>query len=179
MPQFGFYQDTRIRTWERCHFKVEAESYEASVAIIKNFCDCDVNNHEGEVEFGSFEILFEHSEKIDPEKNEGRATIEIYAEDDTPIIDNALSGTDTSGAAQKTGTIGNKNPSEEKTWGVFLYSEEYFLSDISDREIVERWQQTCKNETSTPVENLTPDEFAHRLNEGGLIAGYKVRFIHY
>ena len=168
MPQFDFYQDTRIRTWERCHFKVEAESYEAAVAIIKNFCDC-----------GPLEILFEHSEKIDPEKNEGRATIRIYAEDDTPIIDNAPSGTDTSGAAQKTGTIGNKNPSEEKTWGVFLYSEEYFLSDVSDREIVERWRQTCKNETSAPEENLTPDEFAHRLNEGGLIAGYKVRFIHY
>lgn len=58
-------------------------------------------------------------------------------------------------------------------------SEEYFPSDVSDREIVERWRQTCKNETSAPVENLTPDEFAHRLNEGGLIAGYKVRFIHY
>lgn len=59
MPQFDFYQDTRIRTWERCHFKVEAESYEAAVAIIKNFCDCDVNNHEEEVEFGPLEILFE------------------------------------------------------------------------------------------------------------------------
>ena len=82
MPQFDFYQDTRIRTWERCHFKVEAESYEAAVAIIKNFCDCDVNNHEEEVEFGPLEILFEHSEKIDPERNEGRATIRIYAEDD-------------------------------------------------------------------------------------------------
>ena len=164
MPQFDFYQDTRIRTWERCHFKVEAESYEAAVAIIKNFCDCDVNNHE---------------EEVDPGKNEGRTTIRIYTEDDTPVIDNAPFGTDTSGAAQKTGTIGNKNPSEEKTWGVFLYSEEYFLSNVSDREIVERWRQTCKNETSTPVENLTPDEFAHRLNGGGLIAGYKVRFIHY
>ena len=120
---------------ERCHFKVEAESYEAAVAIIKNFCDCDVNNHEEEVEFGPLEILFEHSEKIDPGKNEGRTTIRIYTEDDTPVIDNAPFGTDTSGAAQKTGTIGK--------------------------------------------ENLTPDEFAHRLNEGGLIAGYKVRFIHY
>ena len=183
MPQFDFYQDTRIRTWERCHFKVEAESYEAAVAIIKNFCDCDVNNHEEEVEFGPLEILFEHSEKSDPERNEGRATIRIYAEDDTPIIDNAPFGTDTSGAAKETKTIGRqdnrKNLPEEKTWGVFLYSEEYFLSDVSDREIVERWRQTCKNETSTPVENLTPDEFAHRLNEGGLIAGYKVRFIHY
>lgn len=89
MPQFDFYQDTKIHTWERCHFKVEAESYEAAVAIIKNFRDCDVNNHEEEVEFGPLEILFEHSEKIDPEKNEGRATIEIYVEDDTPIIDNA------------------------------------------------------------------------------------------
>ena len=153
MPQFDFYQDTRIRTWERCHFKVEAESYEAAVAIIKKFCDCDVNNHEEEVEFGPLEILFEHF------------------------------GTDTSGAAKETKTIGRqdnrKNLPEEKTWGVFLYSEEYFLSDVSDREIVERWRQTCKNETSTPVENLTPDEFAHRLNEGDLIAGYKVRFIHY
>lgn len=107
MPQFDFYQDTRIRTWERCHFKkVEAESYEAAVAIIKNFCDCDVNNHEEEVEFGPLEILFEHSEKIDPERNEGRATIRIYAEDDTPIIDNAPFGTDTSGAAKETKTIG-------------------------------------------------------------------------
>ena len=59
MPQFDFYQDTRIRTWERCHFKVEAESYEAAVAIIKNFCDCDVNNHEEEVEFGPLEILYD------------------------------------------------------------------------------------------------------------------------
>ena len=85
MPQFDFYQDTRIRTWERCHFKVEAESYEAAVAIIKNFCDCDVNNHEEEVEFGPLEILFEHSEKIDPGKNEGRTTIRIYTEDDTRL----------------------------------------------------------------------------------------------
>ena len=125
MPQFDFYQDTRIRTWERCHFKVEAESYEAAVAIIKNFCDCDVNNHEEEVEFGPLEILFEHSEKIDPGKNEGRATIRIYAEDDTPIIDNAPFGTDTSGAAKETKTIGRqdnrKKLPEEKMGRISLF----------------------------------------------------------
>ena len=94
MPRFDFYQDTKIQTWERCHFQVEAESFEAAVTIIKNFCNCDVNNHEGEVEFGTLEILSEYSDTIDPKINEGRATIRIYTEDNTPIIDNEPSKTD-------------------------------------------------------------------------------------
>ena len=36
----------------------------------------------------------EYSETIDPEMNEGRATIRIYTENDTPIIDNAPPKTD-------------------------------------------------------------------------------------
>jgi len=122
MPQFDFYQDTRIRTWERCHFKVEAESYEAAVAIIKNFCDCDVNNHEEEVEFGPLEILFEHSEKIDPERNEGRAHDQDlrrgrYSDYRQRTFRNGYIRCCKKKRRQSDRQDNRKNLPEEKTWG--------------------------------------------------------------
>ena len=68
MPRYSFYQDTRVETWERSHFDVMANSYEEAVAIVKAFKDSDVDNHQDEeyIEFGTFESIYETSQKIEP-----------------------------------------------------------------------------------------------------------------
>ena len=90
MPRYSFYQDTRVETWERSHFDVTANSYEEAVAIVKAFKDCDVDNHQDEeyIEFGTFESIYETSQKIEPLPG-ASPTIMIFDEDTgMPVVDN-------------------------------------------------------------------------------------------
>lgn len=90
MPQYSFYQDTRVETWERSHFDVTANSYEEAVAIVKAFKDSDVDNHQDEeyIEFGAFESMYETSQKVESLPGAG-PTILIFDEDtDMPVVDN-------------------------------------------------------------------------------------------
>ena len=90
MPRYSFYQDTRVETWERSHFDVMANSYEEAVAIFKAFKDSDVDNHQDEeyIEFGTFESIYETSQKIEPLPGDS-PTIMIFDEDTgMPVVDN-------------------------------------------------------------------------------------------
>ena len=90
MPRYSFYQDTKVETWERSHFDVTANSYEEAVAIVKAFKDSDVDNHQDEeyIEFGTFESIYETSQKIEPLPG-ASPTIMIFDEDtDMPVVDN-------------------------------------------------------------------------------------------
>ena len=90
MPRYSFYQDTRVETWERSHFDVMANSYEEAVAIVKAFKDSDVDNHQDEeyIEFGTFESIYETSQKIEPLPG-ASPTIMIFDEDTgMPVVDN-------------------------------------------------------------------------------------------
>ena len=90
MPRYSFYQDTKVETWERSHFDVIANSYEEAVAIVKAFKDSDVDNHQDEeyIEFGTFESIYETSQKIEPLPG-ASPTIMIFDEDtDMPVVDN-------------------------------------------------------------------------------------------
>ena len=90
MPRYSFYQDTKVETWERSHFDVTANSCEEAVAIVKAFKDSDVDNHQDEeyIEFGTFESIYETSQKIEPLPG-ASPTIMIFDEDtDMPVVDN-------------------------------------------------------------------------------------------
>lgn len=90
MPRYSFYQDTKVETWERSHFDVTANSCEEAVAIVKAFKDSDVDNHQDEeyIEFGTFESIYETSQKIEPLPG-ASPTIMIFDEDTgMPVVDN-------------------------------------------------------------------------------------------
>ena len=37
MGKYRFYQDTEVTSWERDHFSIEVDSYEAAVAIVRSW----------------------------------------------------------------------------------------------------------------------------------------------
>ena len=45
MGKFEFYQDCKVKSWERDYFTVEANSYEEAEAIVRSWRCKDVSNH--------------------------------------------------------------------------------------------------------------------------------------
>ena len=44
MGKFEFYQDCKVKSWERDYFTVEANSYEEAEAIVRSWRCKDVSN---------------------------------------------------------------------------------------------------------------------------------------
>lgn len=90
MGKYRFYQDTKVTSWERDHFSVEADSYEEAVAIVRSWNCEDVSNIiDSRLCYGQWEALTETSEYMYPEENDGNPTIEIFNQEGESIITNA------------------------------------------------------------------------------------------
>lgn len=70
MPRFDFYQDTKIQTWERCHFQVEAESFEAARANSK--AEKERKEKEAKEAKEHKEICERHLKEADEQTAEGK-----------------------------------------------------------------------------------------------------------
>lgn len=76
MEKFHFYQDTKVITWERDHFTVEAESYEEAVSIICSWACRDVTGiTDNRLTLGDSESLPEYSEPVSLNDNDGYAML--------------------------------------------------------------------------------------------------------
>lgn len=84
--EFDFYIDERVRIWNRLKFCVEAETLEeakekALYMLIKEREDID---------FWDSEILHDTLTEMEPEDNEGNATLELYCDTNNEMLyDNA------------------------------------------------------------------------------------------
>lgn len=76
MNSFNLYEDILSRTWNRYYYEVEAETLEEAIEKVKD----------GEVDCYDSEQLYESTDDLAPEENNGSATREIYHED---VWDNA------------------------------------------------------------------------------------------
>ncbi len=90
MDKYHFYQDRKVTCWERTHFTVKAENHKEAIAIIKSWKGEDVLVKEDEniVQITYGETLFDTSESLSPEDNEGKPTIEVFADNGENIINN-------------------------------------------------------------------------------------------
>ena len=78
MNSFNLYEDVLSRTWNRYYYEVEADTLEEAIEKVKD----------GEVDCYDSEQLYESTDDLAPEENNGSATREIYHEDEV-VWDNA------------------------------------------------------------------------------------------
>ena len=78
MKTFDFYLDTKVTTWYRTPFEIEAETLEEAQAQAIKFVE---NDHHSEL---SWEHIDDTIEKMSVEDNGGESTDELYY---TPVGD--------------------------------------------------------------------------------------------
>lgn len=80
MEQFQFFFDQKVTSWNRTNFEVEAENYEEAkklaIELVKN----------GKVSEYSWEPIFETTELMSKEENDGQPTEELYSNKDYQTI---------------------------------------------------------------------------------------------
>ena len=92
MEKFDFYQDRKVTSWERTFFTVEAEDYDAAINAVKSWDGEDVAClSDDRVSLIENRSLWETSEAMSPEDNNGEATIEIFYYNGDLIAANAPS----------------------------------------------------------------------------------------
>lgn len=90
MEEFDFYQDMKITCWERACFTIKAQTYEDAVKMIASWKGKDVLGFVDDktVIFNSNETLYDTSELVHVQNNDGQPTIEIYDCKDNLLSDN-------------------------------------------------------------------------------------------
>ena len=80
MEKFQFFFDQKVTSWNRTNFEVEAENYEEAkklaIELVKN----------GKVSEYSWEPIFETTELMSKEENDGQPTEELYSSKDYQTI---------------------------------------------------------------------------------------------
>lgn len=90
MEKYHFYQDSKVTSWERDTFTVEADSYEEAVAIVRSWKCEDVSGiTDSRLYYEGWQALPDTSEALLPEENDGNPTVEIFDYQDNVIINNA------------------------------------------------------------------------------------------
>ena len=91
MARFNFYQDRKVTSWERDTFSVEADNYRAAVNIIQSWQGQDISVVSDErLEIEEYRSLWEASENILPEENDGKATLIVYDDYDAVVMSNGV-----------------------------------------------------------------------------------------
>lgn len=86
MERFHFYLDKKVTAWYREHHTVFADKYEDAYDIIK---DNFIAGHLDKT-FEYQELMYDSIEDLPVEENHGYATLELYDDNDEPIIDNGI-----------------------------------------------------------------------------------------
>ena len=88
-PEYKFYQDRKVTSWERDYFSVKADSYEEAEAIVRSWNCEDVSNIiDNRLCYEEWQALTDTSESMLPEENDGNPTIEIFNQDGESIMTN-------------------------------------------------------------------------------------------
>ncbi len=85
MKTYKYFLDNKITIWERTHFSIEAKTKKEALAKAKEFLK-DENECPEDI---WVETLYESSERMSVEENEGNATRELFDEKGNEIANNA------------------------------------------------------------------------------------------
>ena len=89
MAQFKFYQDRKVTSWERSTFAVEAKDYREAVEIVKSWQGKDIEDADDKrIVLDECRSLWETSEYVLPEENDGKATLIVYDNYDAEVMAN-------------------------------------------------------------------------------------------
>ena len=92
MDKFMFSQDTKVITWQREFFEVEANSYEEALEKVKANKKEILENEDmeciGEWRDKSLDVLLECVEPFEEGKDKKEATFEVYEPNGDLIFDN-------------------------------------------------------------------------------------------
>lgn len=80
MKTFDFFQDRKVACWERTHFSIKAENYTQALGIVLSWKGEDVLNFSDDdtIVITDGETLYETSESLLPQNNDGNPTIEVF-----------------------------------------------------------------------------------------------------
>lgn len=80
MEKFQFFFDQKVTSWNRTNFEVEAENYEEAKKLAIELAE------NGKVSEYSWEPIFETTELMSKEENDGQPTEELYSSKDYNLI---------------------------------------------------------------------------------------------
>lgn len=80
MEKFQFFFDQKVTSWNRTNFEVEAENYEEAKKLARELVE------NGKVSEYSWEPIFETTELMSKEENDGQPTEELYSNKDYNLI---------------------------------------------------------------------------------------------
>lgn len=75
MAEYHFYIDTKVTMWERATFTIESETYNGAIEQAKQMAIIDNLPSDAD-----YDILYDTSESLLIENNNGMATRELYIE---------------------------------------------------------------------------------------------------
>ena len=87
MATFQFYTDTKVTMWERATFEIEAETRYEAIEMAKKCAKSD--NYPSNVDY---ETLYDTSEELLVNNNNGEATKELYIDNEDMIWTNTNEG---------------------------------------------------------------------------------------
>lgn len=93
MPKFEFYQEVKMKIWEKQFFTLEADTYEDALKFLEEHKNEEIAwMNDERISDTFFEYESECSEAIPPSENNGCATKMIYKTDDRqePLFTNEL-----------------------------------------------------------------------------------------
>ena len=92
MAKYNFYQDLKIKVWQRNSFVVEGSSKEEAIEKAKKFKDHEIFET---LDGWESEIIPDTQVTLEPCENNGKATIQVWdAETNTMVASNRLRDTD-------------------------------------------------------------------------------------
>ncbi|MBX9049652.1 hypothetical protein HCH04_15165 [Bacteroides thetaiotaomicron] len=91
MKTYKFFQDCKIKVWDRTHFTIEANSYEEAVAELERHKDTPVSQMESNhnIVVTCNELQYDTQVQMKVSENEGFSTIDLYNDKCEEIMNNA------------------------------------------------------------------------------------------
>lgn len=83
MKKFEFYQDVKVTSWIRQGFTIEAESKEEALKMVERYKFEDVEKYEN---INNSEFIYDYTESISVDENNGFHTIELYDGETNELI---------------------------------------------------------------------------------------------
>lgn len=91
MKTYKFFQDCKIKVWDRTHFTIEANSYEEAVAELERHKYTPISQVDSDhnITVTCNELLYDNSTQMTVAENEGFSTIDLYNDKCEEIMNNA------------------------------------------------------------------------------------------
>lgn len=149
MKTYYFYQDVKVKSWDRTHFTVKANSHKEAESELKKYANqeiCDVQSS-FEICLGSVETVTDCQTTITVDENEGFSTMEIYNDKGEELCNNSIQGWQPTIGDDKQSTINELSCK-------LAYQDLIDMVDVTPEELIDEATNTYKEEYQTEFDRL-------------------------